>query len=106
MMTASKDNKSGLNSANLMTPSTATHQTELLKTIYTKRSLSEIQTQLPKPRFEPSQSVNHANLTKISYETVSGRKTQLGTATAAKNDSKDVNIESNDYVSGSKNHGL
>ena len=35
-----------------LTPSTATHQSELLKTIYTKRSLSEIQTQLPKPRFE------------------------------------------------------
>jgi len=32
--------------------STATHQSELLKTIYTKRSLSEIQTQLPKPRFD------------------------------------------------------
>ena len=34
-----------------MTPSTATHQSELLRTIYSKKSLSEIQTQLPKPRF-------------------------------------------------------
>ena len=75
-----KDSKN----VNDMTPSTATHQSELLKTIYTKRSLSEIQTQLPPTRFD-------------TVFNTPGNKVKK-----PERDSR-VKIESNDYSSNGQN---
>ena len=97
---------------NDVTASTATHESELLKTIYSKRSLSEIADQLPKPRFNRSRfgkrSVKQTNysdfIEPVSATSMSIKQDERSVSnerevTRNVNATAQVSIQSNDYVS-------